>query len=500
MRKYVLVAATALLASAGSSSAQVQNDDKTIAIGGRIDNTSFARDKLEIGNRLMYWAPVFETLLTIMPDGKIAPNLATEWSYNDDNTVLTLKLREGVKFTDGTPFDAEAVKANLEALRTGTGQNVWMVNTIDSYEIVSPAEIRIKLKEPDPALVRDLTLVAGAIAAPSSLGTEQGAKVPVGTGPYLYDANLSVPGRQYVYERNPDYWNPDAIHYERMTLTPMTDLTARVNALKSGQIDVAPAEPQSVKDAEASGLKVTRNPVNWQGFIIADRDGTTNPALKDLRVRQALNMAFDGASILKFVEQGYGIVSDQIFASTSEAYLPELDDYYPYDPEKARALLKEAGYGEGLTLKLPQSSGFAVYDPIIEQQLKDVGIAVEWVKVAPDALISELTAGKHGIFFFRLGNQADWGDLKKLAFPNSAWNPLHTNDPKLLELLKNVQTAKTADQKAAFQAVNRYLVENAWFVPWYRLDSINLMTADVEEMPIPGNVMTFPLNYRPAAK
>lgn len=498
MRKFAIAAAAALLASAGQSPAQVLNDDETIAIAGRLDNTSFARDKLEIGNRLMYWAPVFETLLTIMPDGKIAPNLATEWSYNDDNTVLTLKLREGVKFTDGTAFDAEAVKANLEALGKGAGQNVWMVNSITSYEVVSPAEIRIRLKEPDPALVRNLTLVAGAIAAPSSLGTEQGARVPVGTGPYVYNADLSVPGRQYVYERNPGYWNLGAISYDRMTLTPMTDLTARINALKSGQVDVAPAETQSVKDAEASGFRVTHNPVNWQGFIIADRDGKTNPALKDLRVRQALNMAFDAASILKFVEQGYGVVSDQIFPKTSEAYLPELDQYYPYDPDKARALLKEAGYGAGLTLKLPQTPAFAVYDAIIEQQLKDVGISVEWVKVAPDALISELTAGKHGIFFFRLGNQADWGDLKKLAFPNSAWNPLHTNDPKLLALLKNVQTAKAADQKAAFQAVNRYLVENAWFVPWYRPDSINLMSADVEELPIPGNVMTFPLNYRPA--
>ena len=113
-----------MMTTAIPASAEVANDDKTLAMAAQLDNTTFARDKIEIGNRLSYWAPVFETLLTINPDGSITPNLATEWSYNDDNTVLTLKLREGVKFTDGTPFDTEAVKANLDFLKNNTGQNV----------------------------------------------------------------------------------------------------------------------------------------------------------------------------------------------------------------------------------------------------------------------------------------------------------------------------------------------------------------------------------------
>jgi peptide/nickel transport system substrate-binding protein len=498
MRQFYALAAAAMLAVTGPAFAEVANDAQTLALSNRLDNTTFARDKIEIGNRLAYWAPVFETLLTIMPDGSIAPNLATEWSYNEDSTVLTLKLREGVKFTDGSPFDAEAVKANLDFLKNGTGQNVWMVKSIASYEIVSPSEIKVVLSEPDPALVRNLTLVAGAIASPASLGTEEGARIPVGTGPYVYDAQQTVIGRQYVYTRNPDYWNAEAFPFDVMTIAPMTDLSARINALKAGQIDVAPVEAQSVAEGEASGMRVTRNPVNWQGIFFADREGKMNPAIANLKVRQALNMAFDTASILKYVEQGYGVVSDQIFPKTSAAYVAELDDYYPYDPEKAKALLAEAGLAEGLTLKLPEATQFAAYNPIIEQQLKDVGVGVEWVKVAPDALISDITAGKFGVFFFRLGNQSDWGDLLKLAFPTSAWNPLRPADAEMAALLETAQKASAEDQPAAFQAINRYMVENAWYAPWYRPDAINLTSQEVIEEPIPGNVVTFPQFYRPA--
>ncbi len=498
MAKLLTTVSVAVLMSFGPAIAEVPNDSSVIALANRLDNTTFARDKIEIGNRLAYWAPVFETLLTIMPDGSIQPNLATEWSYNDDNTELTLKLREGVSFTDGTPFDAEAVRANFEALRIGTGQNVWMVQSIESYEIVSPSEIVVHLSEPDPALVRNLTLVAGAMASPASLGTEEAANVPVGTGPYTYDTEESVVGRQYVYQRNPDYWNPEDFPFDTMTIAPMTDLSARINALKSGQVDVAAGETISVADAKANGFNVTTNPVNWQGIFLADRDGTMNPAIADLRVRQAINMAFDQKSILTYVEQGYGVLSDQVFPETSISYDPELTNYYPYDPERARALLKEAGYGDGLTVTMPEAPQFAQYYPIIEQQLNDVGIEVNWVRVSPDALISDLTNGRFGVFFFRLGNQSDWGDLLKLAFEDSAWNPLGATTPEMQDLLATAQNASEADRPAAFQAVNRYLVENAWYAPWYRPESIDITAPDVVEQPIPGNVVTFPEFYKPA--
>src|SRR6056300_135218 len=103
--------------------AEVANDADTLALASRIENNSFDRAELMLGNQIQFWQPVFDTLIIETPEGELVSNLATEWSYNDDGTVLMLMLREGVSFTDGTPFNAEAVKANLEYLAAGNGQN-----------------------------------------------------------------------------------------------------------------------------------------------------------------------------------------------------------------------------------------------------------------------------------------------------------------------------------------------------------------------------------------
>ncbi len=488
-----LIASTAMPAFA-----EVANDDNTLAIVESFDNISFARDKLEIDNRLEYWAPVIETLLTLMPDGSYAPNLATEWSYNEDNTVLTLKLCEGVMFTDGAPFNADVVKANIEFLRDGTGQNVWMAKSISDFEIVSPTEIKLILSEPDPALIRSLAFVGGAMASPNTLGPNEVDSLPVGTGPYVYNADLSVPSRQYVYTRNDQYRNPDLFPFDRITVTPMSDISARVNALKSGQVDVISAEPQNVPDAEANGFRVTRNPVDWMGLFLADRDGETNPAMADVRVRQAINMSIDRDSILKYVDLGYGVVTDQVFPKTSESYIPELEDNYKYDPEKAKALLAEAGYGSGLSLTLPEIPYFARYNAILEQQMSDVGVNIDWVKVAPNAYLQNVRSGKFGVFLMKLSSQSDWIDIKQLVAPDGAWNPLKTNDPRIVELMDQIKTTNGDEQIAAYQAVNRYLVENAWFAPWYRPEQIRLNSPSIIEESIPGSVVTFPRFYKKA--
>lgn len=480
MRNILLAASAAALSCfvlAPAATAQVANDENTLAIAATLDNNSFDRAQLMIANQMQFWQPVLDTLLIMAPDGTIKPNLATEWAYNSDNSVLTLKLREGVSFTDGAPFDAEAVKANLEYLRTGAGQNSFMAALISEMEIVSPHEIKLHLQEPDPTLIDNLTVVGGAMASPATLGAEGFANNPIGSGAYIYDAANSVLGRQYVYNRNPDYWNPDAYPFERITITPINDQVARLNALKSGQVDAGLGEARAVADAEANGLVVHKSDVNWLGFIIADREGKIVPALADLRVRKAINMAFDAPSILKFVELGYGRLSDQIFPTVSEAYLPELDEVYSFDPEAAKALLAEAGYADGFTLLLPEVATFASFNPIIEKQLKDIGIAVKWEKIAPNATIPELRSGKFPAYVFQFGYQGSWAEYRKFGYPDAPWNTSHVADAAFLEMLDATQYATGEKQIEGYRALNRYMVENAFFAPWYRRDTLYFTNA-----------------------
>lgn len=477
--------------------AQVANDEDTLALAALLDNNSFDRAQLMIANQMQYWQPVLDTLLVMQPDGTIVPSLATEWAYNENNSILTLKLREGIAFTDGAPFDAEAVKANLDYLKNGAGQNNFMMEFVSEVEIVSPSEVRLHLSEPDPTLIDNLTVVGGAMASPASLTGDTAATL-IGTGPYVYDTATSVLGRQYVYTRNADYWDAAAFPFERITITPMNDQVARLNAIKSGQVDAGLGEARTVADAEANGLKVHKSDVNWLGVTIADRNGKLVPALADVRVRQAINMAFDTESILKFVELGFGRLSDQIFPTGSEAYIPELDEVYAYDPEGAKALLVEAGYPEGFEVVMPELAAYSNFNPILEQQLGAIGIKVKWEKIAPNATIPELRSGKYPLFILNFGYQGSWAEYRKFTFAESAWNPLGAVDPAFSEMLADVQYRTGDDQVEGYRELNRYMVENAFFAPWYRRDTIYLTNAETDVSMRATNAVPHIRDYRKA--
>jgi peptide/nickel transport system substrate-binding protein len=353
--------------------------------------------------------------------------------------VLSLKLRDDVEFTDGTAFDAEAVQANMEHLANGTGQNSYMAQSVTDFEIVSDTEINLILAEPDPGLESYLAVVGGAMASPASLAEPNAASEPVGSGPYTLDAGRTTPGTQYVYERNPDYWNAEAFPYDEIVVKPIADATARLNALKSGQADVASVPATSVAEAEASGLTVNRYPTDWHGLILADRAGDSVPALSDADVRRAINYVFDKESILENLQLGEGELTSQTFNEQNEAFIPELDTAYEYDLERARDLMAEAGYADGFEVTMPDFAAFAQVAPIIEQQLAEINITVEFEQVAADATISELLSGKFPMFWFSLGSQGAWQDFRKFAFSESPWNTAKVDDPAMDALLEAAQ-------------------------------------------------------------
>lgn len=472
----------------------------TLTLASPFDNNSFDRAALEIGNRVHYWMPVYDTLLVLDENAELQPNLATEWSYNADNTVLNLKLREGVKFTDGTPFDGEAVKANLEHLKNGKGQNAYMAASIGSVDVVSPTEVNLNLTAPDPGLVFYLGVVGGAVASPAALASPDVATTPVGSGPYTLDKSATTAGSQYTYTRNPDYWNKEDFPYDKIVVKPIADVTARLNALKSGQVDAGIIEAKSLKEAESSRLKVTTEPVDWHGLFIADREGKTVPALGDVRVRQAINMAIDAEAILKNLQLGQGEVTDQIFNTKSQAYVTELDNKYTFDVDAAKKLMSEAGYADGFEVSMPDLATFPQLTPIIEQQLGILNIKVNWQKVSADATISEVLSGKFPMFFFSLGSQSAWQDFQKVALPTSPWNTAKVNNPELTALVQAARVAKPGEeQDKAMQEVNTWMVDNAWFAPWYRVDNIIASSAKTQVTPQPWNVAPWIRNYQPAS-
>lgn len=498
----LVLAGSALVAcSSGGGSASSGDSEGasggTLTIAAALDNNSFDRAALEIGNRVHFWMPVYDTLLVLDPEAKLQPNLATEWAYNEDATVLDLTLREGVEFTDGAPFDGEAVKANLEYLKNGTGQNSYMAASIEEIEVVSETEVKLHLTAPDPGLESYLAVVGGAMASPETLGAGDPATSAIGSGPYVLTE--ATPGSQYVYERNEDYWNQDAFPYDEIVVKPIADATARLNALKSGQVKVGLVQATNVAEAEGSGLTVERYPTDWQGLFLNDRAGATVPALADVRVRQAINLAFDKEAILKNLARGEGETTSQTFNTQSGAYVEKLDSAYEFDLKKAKALMAEAGYEDGFSVTMPDLAQFPQVAPILEQQLGEIGITITFEKVAADAAISDLLSGKYPMFWFSLGSQGEWQDFRKFAFPTSPWNTAHLEDPEMADLLAAAQSATADDQGPAFQAVNEYLVDQAWMAPWYRANSLLATASGVKATPQAWNVVPWIRNFAPAS-
>lgn len=484
--------------SEGSSSGGAGGDAEELVIGARVDNNSFDPADLEIGNRVQYWQPVYDTLLRLDADAEPQPNLATEWAYNDDNTVLTLQLRDDVTFTDGEPFNGDAVKANIEHIKAGTGQNQFMVAAIEEVVVNSDTEVELRLSEPVPALLSYLSWVAGVMASPAALESGSIATEPVGSGPYVYDAGSSTAGTSYAYTRNEEYWNPDDYPFDSVEVRPMSDITPVVNALKTSQIDAALLTPAVAGEAESSDVTIDTLDVNWAGLIIADREGEQVPALAEPEVRQAINLALDREAMVEQLLAGYGSPTNQVFTSSSDAYVEELNSTYDYDPARAKQLMQESGVGE-FTITMPQWDGpWNDLFPVMEQQLGEIGITVKYDQVPPDESISAVLSGDYPVAFFPLAGANAWQDIQTWIAPDAPWNMLGASDPELDRLIEAAQTAEDAERADAMQAVNTWLVEEAWFAPLFYPEQVFGTTASTDTTLQAQNAVPSLWQYQPA--
>lgn len=429
--------------------------------------SSYDPSQAQEGHFMPFYQAVYDTLIRRLPNGDLVPMLATEWSYDETQTALTLKLRDDVTFSDGTPFDAAAAKANLDSFRAGTGPQVGTLSTVISVDVVDERTITINLSEVTPALPIYLSNAAGLMASPSALGTEGIGTEPVGSGPYLLDLENYTPGTLYTYVANEDYWDPSLVKFDKIVITPMSDLTARVNAILTGQMDAGQVDPASAAQVEASGNTVQALEDGQQGLFLFDRGGETNPALGDLRVRQAINLAFDREAFVEQLLIGYGSVTNQVFSPATLAFKSELETHYPYDPEQARQLLAEAGYPDGFALTIGTSNPSPTQVAAITQYLADIGIQATFETVTAAGNVAALTSGKYGVILFSLFQPNDWIMLNAVVTPDALYNPFGTSDETTQELLREIY-ADPASAEASLQELNQYIVEQAWFSPLYR--------------------------------
>jgi len=323
---------------------------------------------------VVYFFPIYETLIHAEPDGSLSPALATEWSLSPDGLTFDLTLRSGVKFQDGTPFNSEAVAANIAHGQAQGSILAPQLALIDSVEPIDPTHVRLHLNRPGGDLPELFRGYAGMMASPAAIQAGTLDKKPVGAGPYKATA---ISDSEVSYERWPGYWNAKSISLPKMQVRIMTDDNARLSALKSGQLDGTFIRPNQVAEAKAAGLSTTVDPrVFTYGLYLNPAD----PALSSPDVRKAISHAIDRKSIDKYLYDDGCTPTAQLYPKQYWAYSKDIDDskYIDYDADAAKAELQKAAPGGlSFTILTPNITNYQQLAETIQDQLKKVGVKVE---------------------------------------------------------------------------------------------------------------------------
>jgi peptide/nickel transport system substrate-binding protein len=294
------------------------------------------------------FASLCDKLVDIGPQLEIVPQLATEWQWVDDNKGLVIKLRQGVKFHDGEPMDAAAVKFSLERHLTMPGSNRKAeISAVKSVEIVDDHTVKLMLDKPFAPLLAQLSDRAGMIVSPKAAQAagDKFGEHPVCAGPFKFAERVAQD--RIVLDRFADYWNKDAIHIDRVVFLPIADSTVRLSNAQSGQLDlierVAATDLDTVrKDGRLKLSTITSLAYNGITVNLNHGERAKNPLGQDKRVREALELSIDRAALNQVVYNGEFAPGNQWEAPSSPWYVKDMP--IPMrDVAKAKSLLAAAG-------------------------------------------------------------------------------------------------------------------------------------------------------------
>jgi len=410
--------------------------------------------------------PVYDSLFSNSADGDVAPGLAESWELTD--SALTVTLRDGLTFHDGDVLDANAVVANIERGKNLETSSVkGDLATVASVAAQDDLTVVFTLTEPDAALPAKLADRAGMIVSPKAFddGTNL-AIAPVGAGPWKL-VQYS-PGDRLVVEKFDGYWNPDAVKLQELTIRLIDDDDTRLNAVRAGEVDVAQISAGQVQLASAdSSLEVRTDPalaIDHIGLNIA------TPPFDDPMVREAINYAIDREALLEGLYRGTGTIAWQPFPPGYFAHNPDLEEMYPYDPDKAKDLLAEAGYPDGFTFDFKTNNQpFRVQaTQAIAAMLEDVGIKSNIIPLEGPALLDEFYYQKTvPAYFTPWGGRADPSQtLDNIFGPDGLNNPAKITDPELAELLDEARASGDQERRAElFQEASANIMEDSRMIP-----------------------------------
>jgi peptide/nickel transport system substrate-binding protein len=482
--KGALVAATLAVSAFSAGQAVAQTPPGVLVVGQIAEPKSLDPAADTAVNDFRILVNMYDGLVRYR-DGtlQVEPDLATSWTISDDGKVYTFKLRKGVKFHDGTPFNAEAVKYNFDRMLdknhpehdTGPFPLAFFFSSIDKVEVVDDLTVKFTLKQPYAPFLSNLAYPTGLIVSPTAVkkyGKDFG-RHPVGTGPFKFeewDSNAKV-----VVSRNDDYWG-GAPKLDAVVFRPITDANTRVAELMAGGIDLmVEVPPDSLKNLSGdANYKVYQQAGPHLWFLILNmKEGP----FKDKRVRQAVNYAINKKALVDNVLQGTAeIAAGPTPPAFGWAYDKKLKPY-PYDVAKAKKLIKEAGAeGKEVTFYVTEG-GSGMLDPIpmgaaIQADLAKVGLKVKIETYEWNTFLGKVNPGLEGKADMAemawMTNDPD--TLPYLALRTDAWpdkggfNSGYYSNPKVDELLERARTSTDQAERAKLYRQMQEIVHDD--APW----------------------------------
>lgn len=478
-----LLSATALgLAATGASA-------KDLRIGLQSDADVLDPDQSRTFVGRIVYASLCDKLVDITPDLEIIPQLATAWQLSDDGKTITMQLREGVVFHDGTPFNAEAVAANIERSKTlDESRRKSELASVTSTEVTGDYEIKLHLAGPDATLMAQLADRAGMMLSPTA-AAEAGADFglnPVCSGPFRFEERVAQD--KIVLKRFADYWNADAISFDSVTFLPIPDTTVRLANLQSGDIDMLErlaATDLAQAKADASITVADAVSLGYQGitFNIGNGDKSDNPWGNDKRLRQALSYAIDREALNQVVFEGAFAAGNQPFPPTSPWY----DTDYPVparDVAKAKELLADAGYADGIELEVqvPNTTVPLQLMQVVQAMVAEAGINLKIVSKEFATLLADQSAGDFTASQIGWSGRVDPdGNIHGFVTTGGGLNDANFSNADVDAALNAARVAPDLEaRKASYDAARDVLIDESPLVYLYHQTWIWALSDKVE--------------------
>ncbi|WP_186673626.1 ABC transporter substrate-binding protein [Sporosarcina sp. BP05] len=472
----------------GTKTEDGKNVQDTLVFGRGGDSTSLDPSRVTEGESFKVTVNLYETLLNFgEQDTTINPGLATEWEPSEDGLTYTFKLREGVKFHDGTDFNADAVVKNFERWANGDAEKFPYYSSmfggfkgdeghvIDSVTADGENTVLIKLTRSQAPFLKNIAMSMFAIASPTAfeLGDDQFERNPVGTGPFKFVE--WKPNETITIEKFDDYWDEGLPKLKKIIFQSFPDNSARLNALMAGGIDLAdginPSDGKSIEDNEK--LQLFERPsmnVGYLGLTV------TRPPFDKKEVRQAINYAIDKQSIIDSFFEGRANVAKNPMPPSISGYNEDVEGY-EYNPEKAKELLKSVGLEDGFEMDLWAMPVPRPYMPdgkkvaeVIQKNLADIGITAKIVSHEWATYLD--LASKGDADAFMLGWTGDNGDADNFLYTLLDKDTIGSNNytyyanDKLHDILIAAQTEVDEEKRnELYKEAQLIIHEDAPWVP-----------------------------------